>query len=510
MKRLIKKAVSVFTVILIIISLFCSAASAADDYNIITMRPGIDNNSFDNKESDFIFDGEKSKYYVTAIQLNKLTEGESEDIKNLITARALSRFDGASYGISATMALFYTGRINLEPSNYYSVDLKTDADLRKLINYYQLSQFCENKAPAVTKAVSGGKISEDSLKQIVEYAKSGTPFLITFRAGNFAHTLVSCGYEHGENGAHRIRILDCNKKDDFIYMSVSAGYNSWQFEGTSYESEKITELYFSTLDAFSPFSFKDENKTVYSSVSSSSVVDTVCTSAYSSFTLTNAEGKTLTFSNGEFSGEIEVNNLKYIADSDEEMNTKIVFTIEDSNEYVVNSKGEEIDLTVVGDNGLFFSVQGKNIRKITADEEKTVLEGENMEYSATVFSTEENVEMVNFRGADPDRIVLASNDGATLSDAENGKVHASIVSYGQMYETDLEIENRSLSVHYSDLVKTNYVTGKGSPVAKTVILIFVLIVLAVTVIYAIKKYCIKNSGKAKNGDGEEKTEDKKL
>lgn len=508
MRKTMKKIISVFTVIFIIISSFCSMTFAADDFNIITMRPGVDNNSFDNKESDFIFDGEKSKYYVTAIQLNKLTEGESEDIKNLITAQALSKFDGASYGISATMSLFYTGRINLKSSNYYSVNLKADADLRKLINYYQLSQFCENKAPAVTKAVSGGKISEDSLKQIVEYAKSGTPFLITFRTENVVHTVVACGYEHGENGAHRIRILDCNKKDDFMYLSVSAGYNSWRFDGSSYEFVKITELYFSTLDAFSPFSFKNENKTVYSSVSSSTVVDTVCTSVYSSFTLTNAQGKTLTFNNGKFSGDIEANNLKYVANSSEEMNTKIVFTIDDSNEYTVINNGEIIDLTVVGDNGLFFSAQGKNIRKITADEEKTVLEGENIEYSATVFSTEENVEMVNFRGADPDRVVLTSNDGATLSDAENGKVHASIVSYGQMYETDLEIENRSLSVHYTDLVKTNYVTGKGSPVAKTVILIFVLIVLAVTVIYAIKKYCIKNAEKSNDGDEKEKTEDK--
>lgn len=492
MKRTLIKAFSAFAVTLIIISILCSAVFASEDFNIVTMRPGVDNNSFNNIEGDFVFDGEKSKYYVTAVQLNKLTEGESEDVKNLITSQALSKFDGSCYGISATMALFYTGRIDLSKSNYYAVNLKEDADLRKMINYYQLSQYCENKAPAVTKAVSDGKISEDSLKQIVEYAKNGTPFLVTFRTGTLAHTLVACGYEHGDDGTHRVCILDCNKKDDFMYLSVSAKYDSWRFEGLPYETGQITELYFSTLDAFSPLSFKDENKTVYSAVSSSAVFDTVCASVYSSFTLTNAEGKTLTFNNGEFSGEMKADNLKYIANSDEKMSTKIVFTIDDSNEYTVINNGEEIDLTVVGDNGLFFSAQGKNIKKVTANENETVLEGENMEYSASVLSTEDNVEMVNFRGADPDRIVLTANDGATLSDTENGKVHASIVSYGQMYEADLEIESRSLSVHYSDIVKTNHVTGKGSPIAKTVILVLVGAVFAVTTGFAVKKYLYEN------------------
>lgn len=124
MRKTMKKFVSIFTVILMTVSVFCSEAFAQNDFNVNTMRPGVDNNSFDNNEDSFIFDGEKSKYYVTAVQLNKLNDGENEDIKNLITAQALSKFNGANYGISATMALFYTGRIDLSASNYYSVNLK--------------------------------------------------------------------------------------------------------------------------------------------------------------------------------------------------------------------------------------------------------------------------------------------------------------------------------------------------------------------------------------------------
>lgn len=495
MKKALKQTVSVFIAFCSFVTVLCCTAFAADNFNIITMRPGVDNNSFNNSEADFIGENEKSKYYITAIELNKLVEGESEDTKNLILSQALSKFDGACYGISATMALSYTGRIDLPKSNYYAVNLKEDTFFKKRINYYQLAQYCENKNLAVTRAVSDGKISEDSLKQIVEYAKSGTLFLITFKADNIIHTVVACGYEYGSDGTHRIRILDCNKKDDFMFLSVSAGYDLWRFDNSDYETEKISDLYFSTLDVFTPFSFKNDSKTVYSAQSSSAVTDTVCAGMSSVFTLTNSEGQTLKFDKGEITGDIEADVLKYISNSNDALSSKVVFTIEDSNEYTVTNEGEGIDLTVVGDNGLFFALQGKNIKTITASEGKTCLEGENMEYAVSIFSEEENVDMINICGADPDKITFTVKDGATLSDAENGKIHASIISYGQLYETDFELNHKSFSIYYSDVVKTNHVSGKGSPVAKTVILVFVAVVFTVTLVFTVKKRKNKTVGK---------------
>lgn len=498
MKKALRCAVSVISAILIVITVLGSAVFAADNFNIITMRPGVNNNSFNNSADDFIGENEKSKYYITAIELNKLTQGESEDTKNLILSQALSKFDGACYGISATMALSYTGRIDLPKSNYYSVNLKEDTFFKKRINYYQLAQYCENKAPAVTKAVTDGKISEDSLKQIVEYAKSGTPFLITFRTELLTHTVVACGYEYENGGTHRVRILDCNKKDDFMYLSVSAGYNSWRFDNSSYETDKILDLYFSTLDTFSPFSFKNENDTVYSSVSSSAVIDTVCANMSSDFTLTNAEGKSLTFSKGSISGDIKANVIKYIANSGENLSSKVVFTIDDSNEYTVINNSENIDLTVVGDNGLFFTVQGKNIKKITAAEGKTVLEGENMEYSVNALSTEDNVDMVNVTGANPEKVTFNTKDGLTVSDSANGKIHVSIISLGQIYETDFSINYGKCSIYYSDVVKTNHVSGKGSPVMVIIVLTFIAIIFIITLVFTVKKYKAKKAGE-KNG-----------
>lgn len=506
MRKPLQYVISVLVAVSVILPVLCCGVYAEENYKVSAMHPGIDNNSFNNSASDFIAKNEKSKYYMTAVELNKLTEGESEDVKNLIRSQVLSKFDGACYGISATMALSYTGRIDLPKSNYYSVNLEEDTAFKKRINYYQLAQYCENKAPAVTKAVSDGKISEDSLRQIVEYAKSGTPFVITFRAENLAHAAVACGYEYDSNGTHKVRILDCNKKDEFMYLSISAKYNSWSFDNSPYETDKISDLYFSTLDAFSPFSLENESKTVYSAVSSSAVVDTVCVGISSNFTLTNSEGKVLTFNNGEIEGDIEASVLKYVANSDDALSSKAVFTIEDSNEYTVINNGEEIDLTVVGDNGLFFTVQGKNISKITATEGETVLEGENMEYSVNLFSTEENVDMVNICGADPDKITFTVKDGAAVSDAENGKIHVSLISYGQIYETDFDINNRSISIHYSDVVKTNTVTGKGSSVAKSIILAFVAVIFTVTAAFTVKKYLNKNAKNLKNGKKQDEIE----
>lgn len=497
MRKPLKYVFSVLALISVILNACCFAVFAEDDYNISSMRPFVDNNSFDNSETDFVGENEKSKYYVTAVELNKLTEGESEDIKTLITSQALSKFDGACYGISATMALAFTGRIENPKSNYYSINLSEDIALKKLINYYHLTQYCVNKAPESTNVVSGGKIYEDSLKQIVEYAKSGVPFIITFRTEKLAHTVVACGYEHDKDGTHRVRILDCNQKDEFMYLLVPKWYNSWQFDNSAYDSDTVSDLSFSTLNVFSPFDLKEENEAVYSTVSSSTVIDTVCTSMSSSFTLTNSEGKTLTFDKGEITGDIELSDFKYIANEGAGLNTKVVFTIEDSNSYTVQNDNEEIDLTVVGDNGLFFTVQGKNIEKIFAEEGKTTIEGENMEYSLSALSTEENVDMVNVCGADPEKITIETKDGATLSDSANGKIHVSIVSYGQFYEKDLSIEHGSCSIYYSDIVGTNVVSGKGSPAIKLVIVAFVAVVFIITLISVIKKYTNKNGSKKK-------------
>lgn len=499
MKKPLQYAISVLAAISVILPVMCCGVYAEGNYNISTMRPGVDNNSFNNSASDFIADNEKSKYYMTAVELNKLTEGESEDIKRLITSQVLSKFDGACYGISATMALSFTGRLDLSKSNYASINLNEDVFFKKRINYYQLAQYCENKAPTVTKAVSDGKISEDSLKQIVEYAKSGTPFLLTFRTENLTHTVVACGYEYDSNGIHKVRILDCNNKDGFMYLSVPAGYHSWRFDNSPYETGKISDLYFTTLDSFSQFSFKNETKNIYSAVSSSVIVDTVCVGVSSNFTLTNSEGKTLTFNNGKITGDIESSDLKYIANSNDALSSKVVFTIEDSNEYTVINNSDEIDLTVVGDSGLFFTVQGKNIKKIVAEEGKTAIEGENMEYSVNALSTEENVDMVNVCGAAPERISFSTKDGLTVSESANGKIHVSIVSYGQLYETDLTISYGKCSIYYSDVVKTNVVSGKGSPVMVIIVLAFIAAIFVITLYFTVKKRIDKNGTAKKAG-----------
>ena len=504
MRKPLRYALSVLVAISFVLSAFCCGVYAEDNYNNTnSMRPGFDNNSFENTSGDFTGENEKSKYYVTAAELNRLTEGENEDTKTLITSQALSKFDGACYGISATMALSFTGRIESPKSNYYSINLGEDIAFKKLINYYHLTQYCVNKAPEETKAVSDWKISEDSLKQIVEYAKSGTPFIITFRTENLAHTIVACGYENDKDGTHRVRILDCNQKDEFMYLLVSKWYNWWQFVNSAYDSDTVSDLSFSTLNVFSPFDLNKENESVYSAVSSSSVIDTVCANMSSSFTLTNDDGKTLTFDKGEITGDIEFSDFKYIANSGAELNTKVVFTIEDSNTYTVQNSNEEIDLTIVGDNGLFFTVQGRNIEKIFAEEGKTTVEGKNMEYCVSALSTEENVDMVNVCGEATERITVETKDGATVSDLENGSIHVSIVSYGQFYEKDLLVERDSYSIYYSNIVGTNVVSGKGSPAIKFVIVAFVAVVFIVTVISIVKKYTNKdgseNKGEVKNG-----------
>lgn len=504
MGRVCKKVLSFLTAISIIFSIATVAVFATGDYNVSTMHPGVDNNSFDNDVDAFVTEYEKSKYYSTAIEINKLKEGESEDIQNLITSQVLSAFQGSSYGISSAMALFYVGKINTAMPNFYSINLLEHLDLRCRINFYQLSQFCENKYPSSTPVVKDGVVYSNALKQIVEFSKVGDPFIITFRTNKFAHSVVACGYEHLDNGSHKICVIDSNQKDSFMYLNISSNYSSWSFENSLYDTNDIIDLSFSTLEAFNPLAPEEESKVVYSTVPASTEFDILCTSFYSDFTIKNSDGKSLTIKDGKANGDMDYELVKYISNSTDEKNTKVVLKIENSDYYTVaNNNFDKLDVTVVGDNGLFFTAQGVNIKTVRAEKGKVTVDGENMEYSVTVFSTEENVEMANITGADPSSVTVEAKDGVTVSNAENGKARVAIMSNGQIYEKDFTIEQGSFNVLYSMIVKTNIVDGPGDPILKAVIILLVGLVFIGTLAFTYKKYSKKNPStkkkEAKNG-----------
>lgn len=498
MRKFFELSVSFLTAISLLMSFLCFSVFAQGNYNVSTMHAGIDNNSFDNTADAFVTGKEKSKYYIGKADLNTLLEGESEDTKNLIMSQVLSNFKGACYGLCATMALAFVGSVDLPASNYYSIDIKEEKAFRNTVNYYHLTQYCENKYPSATKAVAEKKSSEDPLKQIVEYAKSGIPFILTFRTEEFSHALTCCGYEYDDDGTHRVRIIDCNKKDGFMYLLISSGYNSWTFDNSEYAAEDVIDMSFSTLEAFNRFAGNEKENVVYSAVSSSGDIDTVCTDVKSSFEITNAEGKILTFDNGKITGDMETGPVKYIANSDETLNTKAVFTVSDSGSYSVDVKSEEIDLTIIGDNGLFFTVQGKNIEKISASEGKTSIEGENMEYSVNTLSSEEKVNMVNICGAAPERVSFEFKNGVTLSESENGKIHVSVISNGEIIENDLSVEKGGKSITYSDMVKTYSAKNNTPSTMKCIVLGFLTAVFAATLIYTVKKRLGKK-GEVNNG-----------
>lgn len=491
MKKLAKSSISFLAVIAILVSSFGLFSFAADEFNISTMHTGTDNNCFRNDASNFVFGGEKSKYYVNAADFNKLSQGESEDIKQLIASQVLSEFHGSGYGIAATMALSYVGMVDLPAENYYSVNLKDFPAFRNTVNFYQLTQFCENKEPEKTVVMENNRIKEDSLRQIVEYAKGGDPFIISFRTQSSYNTFVACGIEN-ESSLHKIRLIDISKHDDFVYMIIPSSCVSFSFENSDCKAGDIIEMDFSTLSAFSQFASNDGENIIYSAVSGSAFNDILCTSFSSDFTLTNAEGKTLNFKNGEITGDITVAEVKYIACSEKPFGAKAVIKIDDSDSYTVHSNAPEIDLTVVGDEGLFFTVQGKNIYEITAQSGTVTVEGENMDYSVNALSTDKAISMMNFSGTEPSKVVIETLNGTTLTgNGENA--HAAFLAGGGIYEKDFKIENNTLSVVYTDIVKNDMVTDSGNSTAKTLIIIAVVLVFLIALVLAYKKYIKKNA-----------------
>ncbi len=499
-KKVFRFMLCILTAVAILIPYISVTSFATGDYNVSTMHTGIDNNSFKNEEKYFVGANEKSKYYVSKKGITRLLEGESEDTQNLILSQILSPFAGSCYGISSAMALAYTGKISLPEDNFYKVNLIKSTSLRNTINYYQISQFCENKMPQKTFVVQDGVFTEDPLKQIVEYAKLGTPILIGFRTADFSHEIVGCGYEHAEDGTHKIWLIDPLKIENFMCLVIEADYSSWRFEQSSYLAEDVTYLDFITLDALNPLDLKKESDVVYSAVGSSSHYDLICTDKHSSFTLTNEKGETLTVQNGELTGEMPFSVIKQIALEGSAPNTKLVIQVDDSNSYTLQNNGEEFDFTVVGNDGLFCSVQGKNISDVQIDEGQFTLNGENMEYTVNSLSTEKGVQMVNISGADPEKVTFKTQDGVTVSNAENGKVHVSLIAKNKLTEGDCTLEQGDFSIVSTMLVKEEQPKDTGSDFVRLCILLFIAITFAITLYFTYNKYKSKNKSEAKGGE----------
>ena len=211
---------------------------------------GKDTYSFENSKQDFFksADSDENGYRISDENLYKLYSGLSNTEKAAIKAKMGGGWDGSSFGMSAVLALMYSGDLNLEdiqPGAESLHDLKSPAQSREVSDLIQYYQLMELTVPVINaKFAMSGESDEVRNKPIVEgIKKTGLPVLIGVDLyGKGSSSKISSrtivGYEVTENrqGNYEVSVWDSVNKNELSVLEISKDYS----RAVLYEGAELT------------------------------------------------------------------------------------------------------------------------------------------------------------------------------------------------------------------------------------------------------------------------------
>lgn len=366
---------------------------------------GRDNFNFTNSPDAFVksenmISDEKwnENYNLSEEYFNKLTEGMSKNVKDVIRKRMQSIWGGSCYGMSNVVALIKAG--SLTPDKWQDGISKThdlnkpntDTNIENLINFYHLSfslpdiMDIGDNFHETTKKIDDF-VYDDSewLKQIVDEANKvkdgGLPVNICYAWTDKddttgAHSILAYAVDKGiytDTNAtkykYRVSICDPNYSSR-QYLYISEDYSKWHYD-------RIDPIYKNGI----------EEKYIYTVLSDYSTIDIINPEKninrtrlkeYNKNFIKNYTVGSIIVSNGQYNTEINGINLN--ACSKMKTASKPVYGLEppnsttivqDSGEYTItpNNAGGEIDCFRLYENQSM-SAKAKSCNSATFDDKK--------------------------------------------------------------------------------------------------------------------------------------------
>ncbi|MBO4876743.1 MAG: leucine-rich repeat protein [Ruminococcus sp.] len=212
-----------------------------------TFYDGVDNWSFGNSSSAFKTP-ERSDYFMTDADYEKLISGLSNSEIERINTKKLSKWTGSCYGMAALSLLSCYGMLDMSAidpnaSSPYTAAVPPTDEVISAINYYHLAQLTDYISACRNQAIYDTP-EEVKTQFIIEEVSGGYPVLIPFHStytdgnGNVkraAHVVVGYGIEdceYNNNGNiydKKIITYDPNciefKENACMYINTSDG--SW-------------------------------------------------------------------------------------------------------------------------------------------------------------------------------------------------------------------------------------------------------------------------------------------
>lgn len=416
------------------------------------LRIGIDNNGFPNSAEAFVTGTERLRYYTDAGYLNTLLKDKPQNISLAIQEYCINGWGGSGYSMAASMVLASTGRLDITQFEtgkqcfYKMYGPANNLDFRVLINFYQLLQFSgDNVVHIYDESLGHGKKDlKNILKDIVSLAESKeNPFIITFAWDNkttrHSNAVVAVDYEKQEDGSHIITLINPEDRTKYQYLTIDKSCSSWTVDDEKVAMAEGYSIGYQTVDEIGLPAYV-EKKATYENYDGKTVV---ILEQNAELKITNSENEELEYANGKFSGTMDYDFVRYLYNGVNFVGDLVVL-IDESEKYVVENMKNELDITIAGNNGVFCGVDGTNVQKITAEIGKFTVDGEDMAYSISALSNEENVEMINVRGGESRTITFETDENIFIKSERRRNIRVGMMSENaEFYECDYTPADRN-------------------------------------------------------------------
>ncbi len=413
-----------------------------------------------------ITDSDKEKLFNYIKNNSSHPDADKSDVQVLMNGP----WDGSCYGMAATAVLDYQNRIafnenfgtNAAAMSYVEAPANNE-NVMSAINYYHVSQ----KIYSIRNGGNSyGLYNADywnaGLRELVEFAQNGEPFLFCFfmRGGgqNGGHAIVALDCETGEDGNYYIRAYDNKYPDENVHIVVSSDFKKCYVDKyVSKHAECYAIKFYKDMSVFDVIDIdgpdNDMNITFNGGTYSSNNTE-ISIDASDDITIRNDAGETITYSNGQLSGTMNIISENFIVcDSEDELlgPVKLILEVAPSESFTFESASENMDVSVKS-NGMYAAASSENADSIVVDDgEGVYVLGDNIKYSAALSSKSSAYDTVILEGDAKRNFSLTYLDNDILANGVNGKDETiSVFASDALKADDYEIKEG-----YNDVLITS-------------------------------------------------------
>ena len=281
-----------------------------------------------------------------------------------------------------------------------------------------------------TKLVNNTKQSPVEFEYYFRSSGSGLEKILG-KSQIHGHSILALGC-HEKEDAYIVELYDMNKPDSKLEMTVAKDFRSFSFTdgiGNNITEESYVCIGFRNLETLYYFAN-------HGSKSLKEKDTTIVFASDADFTIRNEDGEEMSFSPEGFSGDLVVNSLDFISDGDEHA-TDIKIKTDNSSSYTIDSRGENLDITVASDE-YFYSVSGQNIKSVAMHDGVVDVDGEQYDFDVAIASNtaKSATDLVSYKGKTSGKIKVetAGEKVVINSDSNSDEGISDLVAYN--YEKD--------------------------------------------------------------------------